>query len=271
MTIRKGKQNNEYLETGLITAAGFFVVVAIAMPLIIWIRYKSYEDYSGLVALGPVGDFIGGSTIAFFNIASILLLVATIVIQGRELRETRKEYATTNSTMMKQKFENTFFNMLNLQNEIVNNMGHGQHNGRKALKLILFDLWSYTKNINFELKEEAVHQQIKERYNKFFKENENNIGHYLRNLYRIVKIISESSLKEEDKKNYFGILRAQWSRDEFFLIYLNLFSEDGNKFKKYVKEYDVLDIEVKDGNNNIALKENVPFDKRYSFLYKGDY
>ncbi|KKB35988.1 putative phage abortive infection protein [Bacillus thermotolerans] len=265
------KQSKNTLEKWLICLAILFVLTAISMPFAISMWYKRYEDYSGLAALGPVGDFIGGSTMAFFNLASILLLVATLIIQRKELRATQREYQLTNNTMIKQQFENTFFNMINLQNEIVNTMSHNKRSGREALKLILFDLWARTKGIDFEQDEYDIYINVKNRYAAFFEANENNIAHYLRNLYRIVKIISNSDMEEHEKKNYFGILRAQWSKDEFFLIYLNLFSEDGMKFKNYVKQYDILDIETKDETGNIILKETVPFDRKYFFLYEKNY
>jgi hypothetical protein len=100
----------------------FSLIVAIFMPFAVRGWYQRYDDYSGLAALGPVGDFIGGTTIAFFNLASIMLLVATLLIQRKELKETQNEYKLTNKTMKKQQFETTLFNMLSLHNQLLNSI-----------------------------------------------------------------------------------------------------------------------------------------------------
>lgn len=69
--------------------------------------------------LGTYGDFIGGGTIPFLTIASILFVVETIKlqkkqlkIQEKEMKETRKTLEEQNKTARMQRFENTFFKFL---------------------------------------------------------------------------------------------------------------------------------------------------------------
>ncbi|WP_338705238.1 putative phage abortive infection protein [Priestia aryabhattai] len=120
-------------ENWLISISVFFVLMAFISPLLIYLRYKGYGDYTGLAGLGPIGDFIGGSTMAFFNIASFTMLVATIFMQKEELslqreeiKKTRQEYNITNMTMKKQQFETTFFNMINLHHNILKEIKGGK-------------------------------------------------------------------------------------------------------------------------------------------------
>lgn len=260
------------LDTYLMWIAVAFVVIAIAMPVYLIWRYKQYADYSGLAALGPVGDFIGGSTIAFFNMASIFLLLATLIAQRKELKETRKEYEITNHTMKKQQFENTFFNMIQLQNQIVNSLSlNNVYSGRAALKYIADQITETIEELKGKGKsKEDIYETVMSTYQSFFEEHEDLMGHYMRHLYRIVKFIVESKLTNAERRNYFGILRAQWSKSEFLLIYLNLFSEDGPKFKQYVKIYDVMDIEKAEPSGEIKLKETVPFDSLIKFFYENN-
>lgn len=94
-------------------------------------------------------------------------------------------------------------------------------------------------------------------YEKFYKDHENLIGHYYRNLYRIVKYILESNLSFKDKQSYIGILRAQLSADELKMLYYNIyFSKKGEKFYKILTENKIdffqdhlneLEFEFKDG------------------------
>lgn len=79
-------------------------------------------------------------------------------------------------------------------------------------------------------------------YERLYKEHENIIGHYYRNLYRIVKLIqnttfdSESQERDnEEKRQYRGILRAQLSSFELLMLFYNIsYSEKGKKFKELV-------------------------------------
>jgi hypothetical protein len=69
--------------------------------------------------LGTYGDFIGGGTIPFLTIASILFILDTIKLQKKQLKlqekevvETRKTLEEQNKTARMQRFENTFFKLI---------------------------------------------------------------------------------------------------------------------------------------------------------------
>lgn len=81
-------------------------------------------------------------------------------------------------------------------------------------------------------------------YKEFHDDFGNDIGHYMRFNYRIVKFIVNNVANDEteqmkikeatgretiiaDRRYYFGLLRAQWSNAEFELILINsLYSEN---------------------------------------------
>jgi hypothetical protein len=359
--------------------AGFFVVLAIVMPFTIRWWYKNHGNYSGLASLGPVGDFIGGSTMAFFNLASVGLLVATLLIQKRELKETQKEYKVTNDTMKKQQFESTFFNMVNLHHNIlkeidldgrvgrfvikdlynslkkiyftqvflsfrdkfienlvagdldelnkltemlyfedkyksyVNDNGekiyyrnsgdeitsnieyerfiNALENGRDAnwedLKQIYIKHFATIKNKPENCKEDLLrlldinlicsendlqHELLKDfrkqffqnplydlkfkAYEELYRKQEPIIGHYYRNLYRIIKLIQTTTFRhdnetedEEEKRKYRGILRAQLSSFELLMIFYNVvYSEKGEKFKELLIDSNFFDDHLIDEN-----------------------
>ncbi|WP_336634907.1 putative phage abortive infection protein [Lysinibacillus fusiformis] len=89
-------------------------------------------------------------------------------------------------------------------------------------------------------------------YEKFYSENESIIGHYYRNLYRIVKYIQEYDFSDNgmmdekinliEKKEYRGILRAQLSSYELLMLFYNVcYSEKGEKFKKILESTNFFD------------------------------
>ncbi|MGA3598594.1 hypothetical protein [Lysinibacillus agricola] len=112
------KENeNKWIIGGIIT-----ICFAIATPFIIYSISNSTLSADSFAKLGTVGDFLGGSTVGLFSLASILFLISTIVMQRKELGLQREElqltreelvkaneqYEITNKTMKLQQFETTF-------------------------------------------------------------------------------------------------------------------------------------------------------------------
>lgn len=70
-----------------------------------------------------------------------------------------------------------------------------------------------------------------------YSQNEDVIGHYFRNLYRIIKFIQDGKFSDDIEENeleqrkYRGILRAQLSSIELLMLFYNItYSEKGKKF-----------------------------------------
>ncbi|MGG0590521.1 putative phage abortive infection protein [Priestia megaterium] len=132
----------------LVIAGAVFIGVAVIMPFGIRYYYKPrISDYETIGNMGAIGDFIGGTTVAFLTAASVILLLATIIMQRKEIKisqqsieelvkqtessvkqaeEARKETKVTNDTMKKQQFETTFFNMINLHHNILKEIEGGR-------------------------------------------------------------------------------------------------------------------------------------------------
>ncbi|QBJ67097.1 hypothetical protein C3496_12265 [Bacillus anthracis] len=263
-----------------LTGIGIILLpMAILMPwVVVHFDLKSLGDF------GAVGDFIGGTTVTFLTGASVFLLIATNIMQRKELQmsrksvdemvkqtkasveqmaasveqaeEARKETQITNETMKRQQFETTFFNMINLQHNILKEIQYGDYVGREAIYMLYRELKNtydnqvyeryktkYINNItSSEDSDNPLAESKHEAYEALYKRHENVIGHYYRNLYRIVKLIqnntfnSESQeLDNEEKRQYRGILRAQLSSFELLMLFYNIsYSEKGKKFKELV-------------------------------------
>ncbi|MDR7244234.1 putative phage abortive infection protein [Priestia megaterium] len=150
---QSSKKNKESMKSDifvrfLVIAGAVFIGVAMIMPFGIRYYYKSrISDYETIGNMGAIGDFIGGTTVAFLTAASVILLLATIIMQRKEIKisqqsieelvkqtessvkqaeEARKETKVTNDTMKKQQFETTFFNMINLHHNILKEIEGGR-------------------------------------------------------------------------------------------------------------------------------------------------
>ncbi|MEJ9232235.1 hypothetical protein LAV79_22820 [Peribacillus butanolivorans] len=354
-------------ESFIILVGAIIAGVAITVPFLIMYITKHNFKLSSFDELGVVGDFFGGTTVGLLSLSSIIFVTAAIIMQKEELelqrievRKTREEYEITNRTMKRQQFETTFFNMINLHHNILNEIKIDNSKGRDAIqqmygdleyyysntvyanysedlkrealmgdKLLLDDLvekvfidynlslymdefsqhffpmfdengnidtsesdefhdslengtneeWNRRKKehlkffeenikgkprmyetelekLNFNLavnrisneyvdkyKENFMRKPLKElkiiTYEEIYKDKENSIGHYYRNLYRLVKLIQSETfdtnkeVNENEKRKYRGILRAQLSSFELLMIFYNVvYSKKGEKFKE---------------------------------------
>ena len=237
---------------------------ALVIPFLIMLITKQNYSLETFENLGTDGDFFGGTTVGLLSFSSILFVIAAIFMQREELRiqktelqKTTDEFKMTNDTMKKQQFESTFFNMISLHHQIVNSMVF-QNDSRQTLtgRHALTEIKSYLNNLynnpSIDLLDSTGRRisdekkRIQATYQKFYNKLEPELGHYFRNLYRIIKWIDESKLDKEAKNNYLGIIRAQLSSSELVLLFYNNSTANGAKFKKFVDKYDFFDDHLSD-------------------------
>ena len=173
--------------------------------------------------------------------------------QKTELAESRALLNDQNSNLRLQRFETTFFNLLNLHHTIVNgidliisskkeNISNKEpriKHGRDCF-VTFFEgfktAYQNKKKKDAKLDEEVL---IREAYHDFFEKHQYDLGHYFKNLYHIVKFVHNSNI--EDKQVYISLVRAQLSSHELLVLFYNCLSEYGIKFKPLVIQYEILD------------------------------
>lgn len=138
------RKENWWIGSGIL-----FAIIAFLTPLIIMMITGLNFSLKNFNSLSSVGDFFGGTTVGVLTLASMLFVIAAIVMQKQELElqrkeleltreelgKTREEHAMSNKTMKLQQFETTFFNMIKNYNDILNGIHHvdTNHYGREAL------------------------------------------------------------------------------------------------------------------------------------------
>ncbi|MGX5515375.1 putative phage abortive infection protein [Bacillus cereus] len=213
---------------------------------------KSISNSDVIGALGTVGDWFGGTTVPVLTFLSYIGVMIAIIMQRQELELQRKELQDTRDVFKLQQFENTFFNMITLNNDIITNMkidigkisgkeSDSPSSGRDSFSNLYSELTCVFSNKDMYTGEGL--EKIINSYEIFFSSYQDSIGHYFRNLYRITKFIHENeTLSKKQKQNYIGILRAQLSTYELLLIFYNGLSEYGSeKFLPLIKQYNLLD------------------------------
>ncbi len=151
---------------------------------------------------GQFGDFVGGILNPTFSFLALIALLATFALQIRELRISTKELKNSadalvrqNETLRHQSFEATFFQLLRLHNDIVNSIDIAYKNGRvksgrDCLKIFLTKL----ENRLQEAAADKNYDEFLACYEVFFMEYQDEIGHYFRLLYNIVKLVKNTEV-----------------------------------------------------------------------------
>lgn len=209
------------------------------------------QQFSGPLSAEPAqwaefGDYIGGVVGSIFAFFGLIALLLTLWIQSRELRVSSAELRRSaealseqNNSIKLQSFENRLFNMISLHHEIVNGIdlrvkGEVTSSGRDCLRVFYKRL---VKEFAPALRGDNLNYKdgILSGYAKFYEKHAHELGHYFRNIYRILKFIEESDIPR--KSEYSGILRAQLSNPELALLFYNGITVRGDKLKPLAEKY----------------------------------
>lgn len=253
---------------------------------------------------GTIGDTLSGvfTSLAFIcAIFALALQSNELSLQREELKQTRtelknqkKEFQIQNQTLKRQQFENTFFNMLKTQENIVSNLEtgiEGESNYRSGRRVFV-TLYNWLqeriqkKQHIFYKKGTELKKEIVESYSSV--DSLKMLDHYFRHMYRIVKFIDETDFSfclnendknkneeennkkiEKEKYEYTSILRATLSHFELALFFYNCLNKE-NKFRPLIKKYCLLqNIRTEYISKNVFdLYDNESYGNRYENMRK---
>ncbi len=240
----------------------WFCIVGTALT--IW-EYRSEDLINcGTIntqTIGTFGDFIGGFFGTILSIVAAILIYATYKTQSKELLEAQR----LNSS---QQFENNFFQLLSIQERIrngisinsaynitwytefeaippsiVSGLGFFISSSKDYVRYYQLDEeWKLPRISSRRISDlaggpsmcktpkENPEQRIKDSYFDFYQVYEDEIGHYMRNLYHILKFIktldthllgfTEPEIQLR-RKLYADMVQSQLSAPEMVLIFYN--------------------------------------------------
>lgn len=264
-------------------------VVAIIGCLLVWLlgacitRWYAVRYASSIVnnAAALFGDSFGAvnaliSALAFAGVfVTFWLQRKELDLQRQELKAQREEFTQQNKTLKLQRFENTFFHMMELQQQIVNDLfikvsdkedvwEDSSFSGGRDRKEVIVDnsvrgrqvvdyIYNHYENGHFR---RGVYVNL---YEKGLEGYENSpylslLDHYFRHLYTILRYVDETDafdvndegdVDEEytyrQKYHYTTIVRATLSRYELLMLYYNGLSKFGKeKLKPLIERYCLL-------------------------------
>lgn len=222
--------------------AGIFAILGLFLWLVLLNIFPKYE----LEKLGFLGDFFGGTAAPLLNFASLLLFLSAYLLQRDELKSNRKE-------LKLQRFENTFFQMVSLHHQIVNDFNEttrqfGSIDTTKETfthitgRSLIAEMYKYFEKAYKDSLEKVEISRILTAFNYFLDKYQYLILHYFENLTQIIRLIDESHLlTSEEKLVYINIIRAQLSTHEKLLIFYYAMTVKGmNELKPLVDRYQLL-------------------------------
>ncbi|MBI3125261.1 MAG: putative phage abortive infection protein [Ignavibacteriales bacterium] len=239
----------------------FLITMIVCIWFISWaLVYKYGADWD---TRNSFGGMFGAINALFSGLAmagiiyTIYLQKKELSLQRKELQQTREEFVAQNKTLRYQRFENTFFQLMDLHNDIVEKLNYYNSKGRELHGRDTFTEYLITYNwrlgkaghdIDYYNLPKSIDMKIKLlrlAYSKSLESIESKTSHYFRNMYHIVKFIHQSRMitTKDEKQFYIDVLRAQLSRNELNLLYFNLLSE-GNGYPRFTylaKVYNILE------------------------------
>lgn len=223
-----------------------------------------------MAALGQFGDFLGGTLNPLLALLTVIGLAYTIHLQRKQLHESQEQYNKNMQHTYVQQFEQFFFNLIELHSKITENLSIKKNNLEELYEKPLFkntikifnidehkarDVFNVVFLCITDVVSDICSVQIN-RYKKLQQLHNEILGHYFRNLYHILKTISESKIS--DKKKYSNILRSQLSTYELTILLVNCLNDvvDDGQFKKLIIEFEFfehlpLELTV---NDNVTIK-----------------
>lgn len=276
------KQNNNDNKSRLWIWIVLAIIGVIAAWGLSWWLINKNIDCS--TERGTFGDMFGAVNALFSGLAFAGLIV-TLLYQKEELKLQREELAQTreelkgqreefeeqNKTMKRQRFENTFFNMLSLQQEIVANLSYEYYASPNIrphnIPEEIFYKGAPKGQLHGRETFEGIYKHAIIEYNgarhadgiiKILKQNgyiaypvisvTTRFDHYFRHLYHIYKFVDTSDLIEDSERyDYACIIRSQLSDYELVMMFYNCLTANGrDKFKPLIEKYAVF--------NNLRLE-----------------
>ncbi|MCD8418536.1 putative phage abortive infection protein [Tenacibaculum finnmarkense genomovar finnmarkense] len=259
-----------------------YSILIISIIAVILIFSSWYYTYKQLIILpndarGTFGDMFGSinalySGLAFAGIiVTILLQRQELKSQRQELKQTRKEFEIQNETLKLQRFENTFFNLLSLHHQIVDSIdldiekrksssitaqailmkrSLGESTSQDYDRIIIKGRDVFKRryeSLKHHLSTTSNLDLVNKTYLEVYDVVQTDFGHYFRNLYRMVKLVDNSTFSSNEnedfnkKYEYTSIIRSQLSDYELLWLFYNCLSSNGiEKFKKLIEKYSLL-------------------------------
>jgi hypothetical protein len=240
---------------------GAVILAAVGVAIAIWGLWQFKPD-----ELEKLGTFYSGSVAALWSLAALVLIYVAFLgqrvqidLQQAGLMENRADLDRQRETLGVQQFEGTFFQLLSFHHLVTNALKvrttvrskpvavkvdqitrkrTEHYSGRQVFEPIVRKLVTATIR-SIEVNPNDPRRAVVTAYDELYPHYANEIGHYLRNLYHLVKYVD--SHPEVDRRKYTAIVRAQLSGYETVILFYNGLTDRGSGFFPFIENYALLE------------------------------
>lgn len=229
----------------------FYVIVTILFIfgfayVFVWMRPCVIFDEKYVAdnaLLGTFGDFIGGVLGTIFAMISILVMIKTFESQ-------RKVTIKNEEQLENQRLNDLFFELLRLYQSETQELCGSKDGDIVGNRVTVFN---YNNKDFFDFEKETIQKNFhpvnsfegnKEKallsYMEFYVKHRTKVGACFRTLYSIYVLLDKANVKQEVKRSYLKILRAQLTESELFFIRYNAMTYYGIHFINFIVKYNIL-------------------------------
>jgi len=204
----------------------FIFLILLIIVVLIFANQLSIFNNSG-----QIGDYISGIT------TPILTFVA-VIYAYRSFNKQREQLTYQIDDIKKERFRDTFFQLLNLQNNIIDNLKYGNELGRNIFKEIYNELIElYNIEIINKEKNKDEDYILKYCYLKLDDKHKDKLSHYYKNLYQIFSWIeTNKDIDDKERADFVKFIRAQLSYYETHLLFFNANYFENRKYNRIDNE-----------------------------------
>lgn len=208
------------------------------VPIAIYVIY--FRNYPISNETSDWSSFMSYST-SFMSIGVGLIGTFLVYLTYKSTHENAKKTAQIAEESIKnsriQQFEGAFFNLLQNQNHITNNLKNEILVGKEfidAQAKSISNGFSVLGIENIKVSTDVLFGI----YSTFI---DITFSQYFRHLYNIIKYVDESKIGKEKQKKYIDIIQAQLTDNELLILSINCMKEPGvNKFRPLLDKYQFL-------------------------------
>lgn len=210
--------------------------IGLSMTIVPVILYMSH--FNGQLSLensdwGFFGDFWAGTANPILGFLALLALLFTLWYQREELKLSREELSKStraleeqSDSMQLQNFEHTFFEMLRLLTDTINNIevkdfaGFTLTKGRSSFKYLYDTLTTYFTTFESDIGSPEGLSSYRQQYqSKFYVYHEEELSSYFLTFEKIMDHINSADMTYLKKQFYADIFKAQLSPFELLLLF----------------------------------------------------
>ena len=222
------KNFKKYTLTFVLGLTGLSAMTALLVYIINFHQQSLSNDSSNW---SDFGGYVGGVVGTIFSFASVILIYLTFQRQQR--------------TSILQQFESTFFNLMNIQREMMKSVKGKDLTGKPVDGQDFFECLVDMLESDFTLppilnEKMELRNFICSKYDTRFDIAGATLGPYYRHLYHFIKYTNSSEIYNQ-KQKYMDLIQAQMSDAELYCLLYNAICYGNKKFQEMLDNYSFLE------------------------------